>query len=456
MLLTLIVITVLSLMITPLLSYGWSVSRQRSVVDAKNERVEAVKGALRLALADPAKLYAVCADVAPSAPVALAMPTLAVPVGATCAQVGNRLAALADRYQSVATAVGGTLPAIAARQYTTGSAAATAWIAHTTSSEADNKIWLPNLPAPEMASRSANGWEMPGSYAGCRVYFPGTYTSAVTIAANAKVYFASGVYSFTQPVTIGAGAQVVVGSGAQAGCATDQEAWFDAINPPATHGITGGGAQFVFGGAGQVVVNATSGSTSVVFNQRYAATGKVGQEYTTGLSIVSVNGEMIGGSYSDTTRAGLLSVPKSLITGTTPPQPATSQPYTPSTLVPANAAALATVTPIVDLNLGTAPATLVFRAAGYVSVPQGRIEVSTAAGGGAGSDVSFGGGLLAATTTVSGPAPASFVIALQNPVVQRTFRIVTTTTTGSPTVTSDAVVFVNQNGNAAVKLWTIS
>lgn len=456
MLLTLIVVTVLALMVTPLLSYGWTVSRQRSVVAEKNARVEAVKGALRLALADPAKLYAVCADKAPSSPVSLGMPTLAVAVSANCSQVGTRLANLADRYQSVATAKNGTLPSVAARQYTTGTGSPSTWTAETTTVETDDKIWLPNLPVPVSASRNAAGWSMPSNYLGCIVYFPGTYNAAVNIAAGAKVYFTSGVYYFTQPVTVGAGAQVVVGSGAQAGCATDQEAWFDAINPPASHGISGGGGQFVFGDAGRLVVNATSGTTSVVFNQRYATSGDTGQEGTTGLSIASVNGEMSAGTFVDTARSGLLQVPKSLVAGGTPPALATTKGYVPSSLIPANAGALNTVTPIVALSIGASPAKLVFRTAGYVATPQGRVDVSTATGGGAESDVTFGGGVLTATMTTTGPAPATFVIALLNPVVQRTFRIVTTTTSGSPTVTSDAVVFVNQNGLTAVKIWTVT
>ena len=46
-------------------------------------------------------------------------------------------------------------------------------------------------------------------------------------------------------------------------------------------------------------------------------------------------------------------------------------------------------------------------------------------------------------------------IGLVNPVVQRTFRITSTTTSGSPTVTSTAIVQINQNGAYAINSWVV-
>lgn len=455
LILALLVVVVLSLMVTPLLTYGWTLSRQRQVVSDKSARIEAVKGGVRLAMASPTALYQMCADVSPSTPRTVPIPALRMPVSTTCSQAGTRLANLALRYDAVAVAKDGAVPSVAQKKYPgSGSSAITDWLAQSTTTEADDKIWLPNLPVQELTTRSPTGWAMPAVYGGCRVYFPGTYDAAVTIAPGATAYFASGIYYFTKAVTIGAGATVVVGSGAKGGCASDQEAWLDAVAAPPTHGISGGGGLFVFGDQGRLVVNATSGNTSVVFNQRYAQPATPGQQGTTGVSIASVNGEWVSGTFVDTQRTGLLKVPKSMVAGTTP-KPANDQGYNPSVLIPA-VEGLSTTTPVVDLNLSAGGATLAFEVAGYVAVPQGRVDLESATGAGTGSKVVFGGGLLAATMTVSGPAPGQFVVALLNPVVQRTFRITATTVSGLPKVTSDALVFVNENGNAAVKVWTVS
>ena len=110
--------------------------------------------------------------------------------------------------------------------------------------------------------------------------------------------------------------------------------------------------------------------------------------------------------------------------------------------------------PIVDVNLTTAAAVTV-RIPGYVAVPQGRLVVSTAAGAEANKTISIGGGVLAGTMEVSAARPAAFEFGLVNPVVLLTLKIVTTTTAGTPVVTSTAVVQVKENGANKVNSWQI-
>jgi hypothetical protein len=110
--------------------------------------------------------------------------------------------------------------------------------------------------------------------------------------------------------------------------------------------------------------------------------------------------------------------------------------------------------PIVDVNLTTA-ATVTLRIPGYIAVPQGRLSVITAAGFEANKTVSVGGGVLAGTMEVSDARPATFEFGLLNPVVLLTLKIVSTTTAGTPVVTSTAVVQVKENGANVVNSWFV-
>lgn len=119
--------------------------------------------------------------------------------------------------------------------------------------------------------------------------------------------------------------------------------------------------------------------------------------------------------------------------------------------------------PIVDIQLpGTAAVDV--QIPGYVSVPMGILRIHNPNGLGSGSDgstVAVSGGVLAAAFRVTdsrenaGDGDLTVPIGLINPVVQRTFKITTTTTTGSPTVTSTAVVQINQNGAYAINSWEV-
>lgn len=116
--------------------------------------------------------------------------------------------------------------------------------------------------------------------------------------------------------------------------------------------------------------------------------------------------------------------------------------------------------PIVDIDLSaTNPS--VIDIPGYISVPQGIVRVNNPHGLGTSFDspVALTGGIVAAAFRVNDnratAGELTVPIGLVNPVVQRTFRITSTTTSGSPTVTSTAIVQVNQNGAYAINSWVV-
>jgi hypothetical protein len=115
--------------------------------------------------------------------------------------------------------------------------------------------------------------------------------------------------------------------------------------------------------------------------------------------------------------------------------------------------------PIIDIHL---PATnpVVIDIPGYISVPQGVVRVNNPHGlGTAESPVALTGGIVAAAFRVyddrAVDGQLTVPIGLVNPVVQRTFRITSTTSSGKPKVTSTAVVQINQNGAYAINSWVV-
>jgi hypothetical protein len=89
---------------------------------------------------------------------------------------------------------------------------------------------------------------------------------------------------------------------------------------------------------------------------------------------------------------------------------------------------------------------------GYISVPQGVVQVAVADP--AASRVELAGGVLSAWSDVAGARPNDFTYGLDNPTTQRKIRIVTTLNNGSNTL-SDAVVQVNETGGWAVNSWQV-
>jgi hypothetical protein len=459
----LILVMVCVMIVLPMLEFGASITRASRVARTKAVATEAVKGGLRTVLANPLSLYQACGSSSLSSPVSLGSPALGTTVTTSCAKVGEVAADDSGRYATASTMMGSVLPAQAERPYVaSGQPPYTAWRDAVAATPTSATIWLPNLPAHLATVRQASGWTMPAEYGGCVVFFPGTYTAPVTVSGNAKAYFASGIYYFEQPVTISESVDVVMGGGAAEGCASDQEAAYDAIGAPTTHGISGLGVTFVFGDKGRLVLSASAdtGAMRVRFNQRYVTASDVATKPSAGVSIMSVNGELQDGTLIDLDRPDLLSVPRSMA-GTSPGVPAIEQSYRPSTLtapvvVPTPAIPF---TPIVEIDLGGQQSADIF-IPGYVVTPQGRITIDTLLGRGANKSVRFNAGATAAMIALKGKyvaptLPATLVIGIANPVVQKTFKVVSTSVGTSPQVTSTAIVQVNQNGAYAINSWMV-
>ena len=129
------------------------------------------------------------------------------------------------------------------------------------------------------------------------------------------------------------------------------------------------------------------------------------------------------------------------------PTPASGVTFKPSTLVPTVAPAPPSL-PIIDINLsGAKPVAVDIE--GYIATPQGTVNITTATGTTAGKSVSLLGGVLAANINVSADRPEVLVYGLVNQVVQKTFKIVSTTSDamGNPKVSATAVVKVNDTGD---------
>jgi hypothetical protein len=457
LILALVLIIVCSMIAVPLATYVTSVLRAGSVRTSKLTREEAVKGGLRVALADPAAVYKNCGDNAgPTTPVALPDPKLNTGVTSRCYNIKDTF--VNDNTQlrfGVTTTQAGTMPPAGLSGSTYPSSPAvdpSLWLGQKTDDATPNKIWAPLLPLPASDWRDNAGKMMPAG--NCRVYFPGTYLDPLTISGGVPVFFTSGIYYFENTVTFSADANVVVGEGFSDGCTTDQEAVFNAINAPVKHNISGKGAMFIFGALGNLVVDNAGSSTSlnVVFNRRYAVKTDPSSATSQDVSIASVNGSTASGSPGAYNVPGVISVPLSMVASATTANPATSQGYTPSLLVagavpaPANIVSIAFSSP--------KPAKVVVP--GYIFVPQGYLAIAATAGSEVNKDVRLTGGLTAAAITVSNPRPVGMQAGLVSQVVQKTFKIISETTSGSPHITSVAVVQINQvGGDPAINSWVV-
>ena len=253
LIMALVMMLIGALIVLPTLSYTMAVTRHSRVAMDKTAADEQVKGGLRTALADPGKLYAACqgGNRTTVHTIASGLPG----VSTTCSWLSDRQERDASTISfSVATVqAGSSVPPDAvpvadptASWYTnSGNLAYKAWLTDYTPTSTQSKIWLPNLPSHALSHPSVVGYDMPAGFPSCTVFFPGTYSTPVTITASKPVFFTSGIYYFEQPVTISGSANVVIGDGGVEGCTTDQEAAFSATNAPASHNITGVGATFV-------------------------------------------------------------------------------------------------------------------------------------------------------------------------------------------------------------------
>ena len=98
------------LIVTPLLDYASTVLRSNRIQNDKTARAEAVRGALRMALADPKALYSTCGASGLHVSVPLASSGLSIPVqmGCTTLSAANALSAAQLRTAVTTTQVGST------------------------------------------------------------------------------------------------------------------------------------------------------------------------------------------------------------------------------------------------------------------------------------------------------------------------------------------------------------
>ena len=460
--LAMIIVILGALVILPLLSYAQAVTRSGTIQTTKAARSEAVKAALRVALADPKALYDHCSEHSGlHTQASLPSANLSVGVVSNCTTV-NAATELAEselRVPLTLTQAGAALPvgAVGVPYAGSGSASISDWVDDTSTTSVGDKILLPELPSHSLTHPSSTGYLMPSWAGDCRVFFPGTYSDPVTISGTTPVYFTSGIYYFETALKFTGSANVVMGGGAYEGCTSDQDAAYNAINAPVQHNITGYGVTVVLGAAGRIVIdNSVAGTGPQVFmNSRLVADTDVGSLPSRGVSIVSVNGVLGSGgtSSSDLEVSDFLFVPKSFATAS-PSVDAASVGYKPSTLVPV-APPAAQTNAIIDVNL-TADAAATFWVPGYVSVPQGRISISVADGMQANKTVQLLGGVLAASFTQSATQPGTLQLGIVNRVVQKTFKIVSTTNATKPRMVSTALVQINDYGEFVINAWEIT
>lgn len=496
LILTLVFVLVVSLVVLPLMNYIMAVTRSNRSLVVRAERVEAVKAGLQTALINPTQLYAACVRSGRTTAVALAVPpdlgieshctttsdALAEAPGnlrwaLTTVQSGSNVYVPAPYASpdpsspeidgSVSAAWCSTMASVpqvpCGKPYPgNGASNTSAWINDASQASAGSKIFSPLLPPFSNTLRSATPKDLLTGDAPCKIYFPGKYVDDVVITGSTPVYFVSGVYYFEKAVRISGDADVVVGAGPTQGCAdSDAIAVAETVDAPLDAYSNGVGGTFVFGAEGRFIVDtatAPSGSAGarVVFNRRLVG-GSDPLAVLNNISIMSVNGVWNGSSTTDLDIPGELHVPVALVSGSSPTDPWT-QKYKASTLIPTMAAAApcspppappAANCPIVDFDFTTASKVTV-SVPGYVAVPQGSVSVHTADGAQGNKSVSFSGGVLAAQVQVGVPTPALIQVGLLNPVVQKTFKITTSTLAGVPQIVSVAVVQVNETGGYAI------
>ena len=72
---------------------------------------------------------------------------------------------------------------------------------------------------------------------------------------------------------------------------------------------------------------------------------------------------------------------------------------------------------------------------------------------GVNKDVELVGGVLAALFSQTADQPAPIMIGLVNQIVQKTFKLVAVTSSGTPWVNSVAIVQINDYGEFAINSW---
>lgn len=341
----LVMMVIGSLIILPLLVYTMSVFRAGSVQTDKSEAVELARGGTWVALANQENLYNMCDGRELSDALA--------DVSTTCQIVEvNQLRPAAEIPYHVVTArsdvpVPGpiaTADTININHTSVDPGGWDQWIDNPdwSSDSALNKVWLPELAVQATSTGVRETFMPPGTFdnppfSSCDVFFPGTFNAAIDI--DSPTYFTSGVYYFTEPITIRNGAHVVVGNGGAGGCTTDFEAVASANTVPTPLNMSGYGGTFVLGDNARIVID-DSGAGDIFFamNQRYVSPDDTSALASANVSIISVNGthaplvgaEVLG---DDLIVNDVIHVPASTVGNGDPVSPlAVASGYTPSNL----------------------------------------------------------------------------------------------------------------------------
>jgi hypothetical protein len=165
---------------------------------------------------------------------------------------------------------------------------------------------------------------------------------------------------------------------------------------------------------------------------------------------MSVNGVYNGAAIVDLDRVDQLYVPASQIQGAST-VPATQTNNVASTNV-SSSDPLLPAFPMVDISMVSLnPMTVSIP--GYISVPQGTVNISTLPTAKAGKNVEIIGGVLAAQVLLGTERPATFAFGAINAIVQKTFKI--ESVSSSARSISTAIVQVNSIGTYYVNSWEV-
>ena len=337
---TLITIVIISFIAIPMLAYTSAVLRAGEVQADRAQAVELANGGTWVALSNEQQLYDLCSGGVTSLPSSLD------DVVTTCQLLDTETLRPATEmpFQVASVLADTALPAEFASSQTyvnpNTSADHDLWLADYTLDPTENKVWLPRLPVQATSTGGNRASFMPpgtfnASYSDCLVFFPGTFTDPINI--DQPAYFTSGVYYFTEPITLENGADVVVGNGAEVGCTNDFEAVSFAASVPDPLNMSGLGGTFVLGENARITVDDSgSGDIKFAINQRYVSTDETSVQASSDVAIISVNGAhepfLPSEAYGqDFDVPGAINVPASTV-GTDGDPAATDSGYLPSVL----------------------------------------------------------------------------------------------------------------------------
>ena len=291
----LVVVTIASLIVIPMLTYSSAVIRAGAVQSDRSQAIEYANGGAWVAMANEADLFDICTGGN--------LPSSLPGVVTTCDVLEtSTLRPASELPFDIATIhADATVPA----GFATGnsyvnpntSADALAWLTTPdwSSDPQAGKVWIPQLPVQATSTGGNRDTTMlPGTqdpnYASCRVLFPGTFNTEMVF--DGPTYLTSGVYYFTQPIVLRDGADVVLGNGSEIGCTTDFEAISSATAVPDPLNMNGLGGTIVLGEQGRITIDDDgSGDIRFAVNQRFVSDEEEGVAASADVAIISVNGQ---------------------------------------------------------------------------------------------------------------------------------------------------------------------